>query len=93
MNRLLPHKTDKRFLVFAATGTDLIFNRGVELPGFASFPLVEDTEAQPIIVEQMHDLMKVAAEADLGCIIDTLTWMANRDVRRRLAIVWTDWQI
>lgn len=79
MSRLLPHETDQRFLVFAATGTDLIFNRGVELPGFASFPLVEDPKVQPVIVDQMRDLVKVAAEADLGCIIDTLTWMANRD--------------
>lgn len=77
--RLLPHETDQRFLIFAATGTDLIFNRGVELPGFASFPLVEDPEAQPIIVDQMRDLMHVAAEYQLGCILDTLTWMANRD--------------
>lgn len=57
----------------------MIFNRGVELPGFASFPLVEDAKAQPIIVDQMRDLMKVAADTDLGCIVDTLTWMANRD--------------
>lgn len=79
MKRILPHESDQRFLVFAATGTDLIFGRGIELPGFASFPLVEDPKAQPIIVDQMRDLMKVAAETGLGCIIDTLTWMANRD--------------
>lgn len=79
MKRLLPHQTDQRFLVFAATGTDLIFNRGVELPGFASFPLIEDATAQPIIVDQMRDLTKVAADFELGCIIDTPTWMANRD--------------
>ena len=79
MERLLPHETEQRFLVFAATGTDLIFNRGVELPGFASFPLVEDPKVQPIIVDQMRDLMTVADRAGLGCIIDTLTWMANRD--------------
>ncbi len=77
--RLLPHETAQRFLIFAATGTDLIFNRGVELPGFASFPLVEDPKAQPIIVDQMRDLMNVAAEFQMGCILDTLTWMANRD--------------
>jgi len=79
MKRLLPQDSDQRFLVFAATGTDLIFGRGLELPGFASFPLVEDPKAQPIVVDQMRDLMKVAAEAGLGCIVDTLTWMANRD--------------
>jgi len=79
MKRLLPHETEQRFLVFAATETDLIFNRGFELPGFASFPLVEDPHAKSVIVDQMRDLMKVSAEAGLGCIIDTLTWMANRD--------------
>lgn len=79
MKRALPHETDQNFLIFAATGTDLIFNRGMELPGFASFPLVEDPEAQPVVVDQMRDLMTVAAETGTGCIIDTLTWMANRD--------------
>lgn len=79
MKRHLPHETDQRFLVFAATGTDLIFNRGVELPGFASFPLVEDPKVQPIIVDQMRDLIKVASDYGFGCIIDTLTWMANQD--------------
>jgi len=79
MRRLLPHQTDQKFLVFAATGTDLIFNRGMELPGFASFPLNEDPAAQPVIVDQMRDLVKTAQAAGVGCIIDTLTWMANRD--------------
>ena len=54
MKRKLPHETDQRYLIFAATGTDLIFNRGVELPGFASFPLVEDPSAQPIIIDQIN---------------------------------------
>ena len=79
MKRSLPHETAQKFLVFAATGTDLIFNRGVELPGFASFPLNEDPAARPVIVDQMRDLIKVAKQAGVGCIIDTLTWMANRD--------------
>ena len=79
MKRSLPHETDQKYLVFAATGTDLIFNRGVELPGFASFPLNEDPKTQPVIVEQMRDLVRTAQEFGMGCIIDTLTWMANRD--------------
>ena len=73
MKRMLPHETDQPFLIFAATGTDLLFNRGMELPGFASFPLVENPETQPVVVDQMRDLMNVAAEAGVGCIIDTLT--------------------
>lgn len=79
MTRLLPHQTDRTFLVFAATGTDLIFNRGLDVPGFASFALNEAPTAQPVIVEQMRDLTRVAGAAGVGCIIDTLTWMANRE--------------
>ncbi|WP_235439003.1 homocysteine S-methyltransferase family protein [Candidatus Rhodobacter oscarellae] len=34
---------------------------------------------QPILIEQMRDLIEVAEAAGMGAIIDTLTWMANRD--------------
>ena len=70
MHRKLPHETDQKFLVFAATGTDLIFNRGIELPGFASFPLNEDPAAQPVIVDQMRDLVKTAQDAGMGADLE-----------------------
>ncbi len=82
--RLLPHQTDRRFLAHAGTGTDLIFNRGIDLPGFASFPLVDDPKARPILVEQMRALIDVAREAGLGAVIDTPTWMANPDRAAKL---------
>lgn len=77
--RLLPHQTDQRFLVYAGTGTDLIFNRGIDLPGFASFPLVEKADTRAVLVQQMRELIDVAQRAGLGAIIDTPTWTANRD--------------
>lgn len=79
MKRLLPHQSDKRFLVFAGTGTDLIFNRGIELPDFSTIPLVEDPQFHPVLKEQMQDLIDLARAQHLGCIIDTSTWTANRD--------------
>lgn len=77
MTRALPHQTDQRFLVFAGTGTDLIFNHGINLPGFASFPLVNDPVARPILQDQMRQLIKVAQDAGFGCMLDTPTWMAS----------------
>lgn len=77
--RHLPHQTDQRFLVYAGTGTDLIFNRGVDLPGFASFPLVEHEDTRALLVQQMRELIEVAQAARLGAIIDTPTWTASRD--------------
>lgn len=79
MTRILPHESDKNFLVYAGTGTDLIFNHGVELPGFASFPLLEKPETRKILANQMRDLAQLSAELDMGCILDAPTWMANSD--------------
>lgn len=84
MTRALPHDTDKVFLAYAGTGTDLIFNRGIDLPGFASFPLVNDEHARPVLVQQMRELIDVARAAGLGAILDTPTWMANRDRAAKL---------
>lgn len=79
MARQLPLEGDKTFLVYAGTGTDLIFNHGVELPGFASFPLLEKPDTRAILADQMQALVDLASEMNTGCIIDAPTWMANAD--------------
>ena len=79
MSRTLPHESDARFMVYAGTGTDLIFNHGIELPGFASFPLLENPETRAVLRSQMEDLVQLSGEMGLGCILDAPTWMANAD--------------
>ena len=79
MPRDLPHESQKPFLVYAGTGTDLIFNHGIELPGFASFPLLEKPETRAVLAGQMKALVDLAGELGMGCILDAPTWMANAD--------------
>lgn len=79
MARQLPLEGNKTFLVYAGTGTDLIFNHGVELPGFASFPLLEEPGTRVILAGQMQALVDLAREMNVGCILDAPTWMANAD--------------
>lgn len=79
MARLLPHEGEKKYLVYAGTGTDLIFNHGLELPGFASFPLLEQPATRSILADQMKALVGLADEMNVGCILDAPTWMANAD--------------
>ena len=79
MARALPHQSDTPFMVYAGTGTDLIFNRGIDLPGFASFPLLEDPETRAVLAGQMQSLMDLSGDMNLGCILDAPTWMANLD--------------
>ena len=79
MARTLPHEAAERFLQYAGTGTDLIFNRGIDLPGFASFPLLEAQHTRDVLAAQMLELTEVARSGGFRAIIDTPTWMANRD--------------
>ena len=79
MARKLPHESQRRYLVYAGTGTDLIFNHGRELPGFASFPLLEKPGTRSVLASQMRDLVELAQTMELGCILDAPTWMANAD--------------
>ena len=79
MARQLPHEGQKKYLVYAGTGTDLIFNHGIELPGFASFPLLKKPKTRAILASQMKALVDLAGEMNLGCILDAPTWMANGD--------------
>lgn len=77
--RQFPLGGNKTFLVYAGTGTDLIFNHGVELPGFASFPLLEEPGTRAILAGQMKALVDLTREMSIGCILDAPTWMANAD--------------
>ena len=79
MTRPLPHHGSGRYLVYAGTGTDLIFHHGIDLPGFASFPLLENPETRAVLASQMQALVDLAEQMDVGCILDAPTWMANRD--------------
>ena len=79
MARQLLAEGEKTFLVYAGTGTDLIFNHGLELPGFASFPLLEQPDTRAILAGQMQALVDLASEMNVGCILDAPTWMANAD--------------
>ena len=59
--------------------TDLIFNKGVELPEFASFPLVEDTAGTALLKDYYAEYAAVAAKAGAGLLTETPTWRANPD--------------
>src|SRR4051794_27395764 len=59
--------------------TDLIFNRGVELPAFASFPLVVDEEGQSVLRAYYDGYAAVARRVGAGLTLESPTWRANPD--------------
>ncbi len=75
----LPPMRDGTFLHYVGMETDLIFNRGLELPGFASYPLLETESGRDMIRGYCDELMSMAREMEVGVILDSATWVANRD--------------
>lgn len=79
MPRLLPHQGPQTFLTYTGMETDLIFTQGVDLPGFASFPLLETPEGRAHLTRYATDLAAIAATSNLGVILESATWVASAD--------------
>ncbi|WP_374454004.1 homocysteine S-methyltransferase family protein [Nocardioides sp.] len=68
----------------AGLETDLIFHRGIDLPDFAAFPLVEDEQGSRALDSYYRGFVEVAAGAGAGLLLETPTWRANPDWGARL---------
>ena len=78
-NESLPQAGGRLFLTYVGMETDLIFNQGIDLPGFASFPLLETEDGRQRLHGYCTDMISLARAHDLGVILESPTWMANRD--------------
>ena len=74
-----PPSNANLFLAYVGMETDLIFNQGIDLPGFASYPLLKTTEGRELLEGYLKDLIALGKEAGAGVILESPTWVANRD--------------
>lgn len=70
---------DGTFVTDGGLETDLIFNRGVELPQFAAFPLLDDADGRRLLRSYYAEYAEVADAASAGLLLETPTWRANPD--------------
>lgn len=75
----LPHLGQEIFLTDGGLETTLIFHRGMELPHFASFPLLDDAEGRAELDAYYEAYLSIAREHGRGFVLDTPTWRANPD--------------
>lgn len=68
-----------RYVSDGGLETDLIFNRGVDLPEFASFPLVEDEAGRAHLRAYYDQYADIARRAGVGLTLESPTWRASRD--------------
>ena len=75
----LPQLSGSLFVTDGGIETDLIFNKGIDLPEFASFVLHENTSGEAVLREYFEDYFRITADAGLGLVLETATWRASSD--------------
>lgn len=76
---ILPHGTADLFLTDGGLETSLIFLDGVELPYFAAFHLLKDSEGRNRLKNYYRRYLRIAKDFQTHFILDSPTWRANPD--------------
>ena len=74
-----PNLDTEVLLAYVGMETDLIFTRGVDLLGFASYPLLQTIEGRELLEGYLKDMIALAKDTGTGVILESPTWVANRD--------------
>jgi S-methylmethionine-dependent homocysteine/selenocysteine methylase len=80
----LPQLGGDLFLTDGGLETTLIFHDGFELPDFAAFPLLKDTEGQSALRKYFHSYADIAKRFNAGLVLESATWRASADWGDRL---------
>jgi len=80
----LPQLAERIFLTDGGLETTLIFHQGVDLPHFASFPLIDTEEGRRALDDYYESYARIALDARTGFMLDTATWRANPDWAAKL---------
>jgi homocysteine S-methyltransferase len=75
----LPQLKSGDFLTDGGMETTFVFHRGMDLPHFASFPLLDSEEGRSELVGYFEPYVEIARQRGVGFILDTPTWRANPD--------------
>jgi homocysteine S-methyltransferase len=75
----LPQRRGGIFLTDGGMETTLIFHKGIELPHFAAFVLLDSAEGRQQLKQYYASYLAVAREHGVGFVLDSPTWRANPD--------------
>lgn len=77
----IPARISKRprWLTDGGLETDLIHHHGVDLPGFAAYPLLDDPDGRVLLTEYYSRYAEVSRRAGAKLLLETPTWRANPD--------------
>lgn len=75
----LPQEGGDLFVTDGGMETVLIFKQGFDLPLFASFTLLAEPAGAAAIRAYYEPYVEIAAEHEVGLVLDAATWRASRD--------------
>jgi S-methylmethionine-dependent homocysteine/selenocysteine methylase len=76
--------SDQPFIADGGLETVLIFLDGIDLPDFASFPLLDNDRGRDALTAYYETYIGIAARHNRGVVLDTPTWRASLDWGARL---------
>ncbi len=80
----LPQLSNDLFLTDSGLETVLIFHNQIDLPDFASFPLLEEAESRQVLKNYFCRHAAIAKKYGVGIVLETPTWRASSDWGKRL---------
>lgn len=81
---------ERLFLADAGIETDMIFNRGFDLPYFASIVMLQSDEGRAALDRYFRDFLELASKHGTGVILETATWRASSDWAAQLGLTLAD---
>ncbi len=82
-NPVLPRRP-RFFLTDGGLETSLVFDAGLDLPEFATFPLLDTLEGRETLRRYYQQFLDIAVDADCGFVFETPTWRASSDWGEKL---------
>lgn len=80
----LPQLSGKICITDGGMETDLIFNRQLTLPEFASYDLLRTQEGYETLYDYFKDYAELAQQFNVGLVLETPTWRANPDWGKKI---------
>jgi len=80
----LPQLEDRPFLTDGGLETVLIFQEGMDLPGFAAFALLKDDEGTATLRRYYEPYAALARDRGVGFVLESPTWRASPRWAREL---------
>ena len=74
------------FLTDAGLETDILFNKGIDLPHFASITLLQRGVRRDPLHQYYRDFLELAERMGTGIILESATWRASSDWQEPLGL-------